>query len=168
MNSSQVVVLASFRGYKAKENSLIGLRLNKNWYRSVEESDYFLLIFDQEIRYLENFTLSGSCESDNVCLQIKDEEIVEELKKAKNVKLGLLEKDYNSLQSLECPYQGYRVYWHKKLIGRVNGYSDASQLPLLEIDMDGRKLLLPEESEYLESVGDKTLCVKNIAGLLDL
>ncbi len=168
MNSSQVVVLASFRGYKAKVNNSIRLKLNRNWHRSVEESDYFLLIFDQEIRYLEDFVLSGSCESDNVCLQIKDEEIVEELNDVKNVKLGLLEKDYTFLQSLECPYQGYRVYWHEKLIGKVIGYSDASQLSLLEIDMDGKKLLLPEEAEYLESVGDKILCVKNIAGLLDL
>ncbi len=168
MNSSPVVVLASFRGYKAKVDCLIRLKINRNWHRSVEKSDYFLLIFDQEIRYLEDFVLSGSGETDNLRLQINDEDLVEELNEAKNVKLGLLEKDYTTLQSLECPYQGYSVYWHGRPMGKVVGYSDASGLPLLQIDTGGTELLVPEEPHYIESCGDKILRVRNIEGLLEL
>ncbi len=168
MSSSQVTVLASFRGYKAKKGEFIKLRLNKNYHRSVEKSDYFLLIFEQEIRYLEDFSWRVSSDEESVFLQIKDDELVQEISQIKKVSVGLLAKDYRNLQAQECPYFGYEVYQQKTLLGKVVGYSDSSDLAILEIEVDGKIVLLPEVDEYVEKVGERFLQVRNVQGLLDL
>jgi len=163
-----VIALASFRGYKAEADRFMKLRLNKNYHRSVEKSDYFLLMFDQEIRYLEDFSLRVLGDGDGASLCIKDEDLVQELKDVKKVSVALLEKDYSQLQSSQCPYEGYSVYWQGDLLGKVIGYSGSSQLPILEIDMQGKTLLLPEVDDYLDSIEEQSLHVKNVEDLLEL
>ncbi len=127
-----------------------------------------MLIFDQEIRCLEDFSLKVSGEDESTWLRLEDEDLVQEIKGVKKVSVALLEKDYNLLQSKECPYQGFDVYWQGRKIGKVVGYSGSSQLPLLEVEMKTKTLLLPQADEYLDSVEDGQLRVKNIQGLLEL
>ncbi len=168
MNNSKVTVLASFRGYLLGTQRVVKLKQNRSWHRSVSKSDYFLLLFGQEIRYLDSFELNYPEESDEAYLKIDDDDLVQELLQVKNVGVGLLKEDYQGLTSEDCAYCGFEVYFQGELIGRVVGYSRESALAVLEIEFDGKVLLVPEVSEYIAGVGDNTLQLQNIEDLLNL
>ncbi len=146
----------------------VRLKLNRSWHRSVSKSDYFLLLFGREIRYLDSFRLEYPEESDEACIAIDDEDLVQELLQSKNVGLGLLKKDYQGLTSDGCPYSGFEVYYQDELMGKVLGYSNESGLPVLEIDVNGEVLLVPKVDEYIASVDDNALRLQNIEDLLQL
>jgi len=169
LNKEELVGVATFLGYKLFQKKFVKIKLNKYWTDKIIESDYFMMLFETEVRYVNVFEIFKKYN----CLWIGnfDKDLSDELIEQKRVTLALHPKDYMEManEDNEPSIIGRKAVYKGDIIGIIEGYSGYSPLKILQISLNnGEELLVPDVQNYVEKKNDDCVELINISSLLKI
>jgi ribosomal 30S subunit maturation factor RimM len=148
----------------------------KNYYRIILKSEFeefpaditdlFLIFPDHRVRYVTIQDLR--IESAKIWVKFLEDDVYPEINEFRRIRVMLDPKDYNNSTMGFDPY-GMEVYKDGNLIGKITDYIDNSIQVVYTVELsDGKEFMFPGVEQYVESIDENGIHVKNIDELIDL